>query len=641
MGNSKKSNNSIKYSLIIAVIFGVISVVLQKPAESWNYDVSSIALSILISLLSFIATYVLLLLFEYHKNNKIILDKLVNIEQKFEKAIEMVAVNSDGNVFENKLKLLREKEGGIKWIVAKFISKQLSVNFEHLGFNIDSRAYSEFSNELYKEADNCIYLTNSLNPYEWFKNLFTDSEFEEILIPCIKGINSWDEKYTPAHIKSWNNIHEIKPAVDRKRLIVLSNYEMENLFAYEPYFYKYNEINKVSDENTRYTTYDNLQKICPQLELNRYDYAIFDEHIALEWGLPNEKDKNQFIRLVDLKSDDKNARHITNFKDYLKKNWNTFIKAEDLKLKIKKKKSEIINLVKENKELHHKYCYHAFGGDSWKAINNDPDYSLGQREQEFLNKILNLFIKPEILKDNDYDIIHLGCGSGIEIDPIVKRITQSQKDIENYSLIDISSNMLERAKERVENLKSVDPIYDKINFKYLSADILVKEWKHKRTSKNPLIIILVCNGFLFSHDILLTKIASILDKNDFLIVTTEMQNLTKISQEDIKASYLIDSTIKLFNISLNLIGIDCIDQQYYKFNFDDDLFVGYFLFKKWADNNEDRKKMDLPDEIKIFQSYKPRSEQKIEERLHKFNLDIKDKDIDEEYNSIGLLIEKK
>ena len=123
MGNSKKSNNSIKYSLIIAVILGVISVVLQKPAESWNYDVSSIALSILISLLSFIATYVLLLLFEYHKNNKIILDKLVNIEQKFEKAIEMVAVNSDGNVFENKLKLLREKEGGIKWIVAKFISK--------------------------------------------------------------------------------------------------------------------------------------------------------------------------------------------------------------------------------------------------------------------------------------------------------------------------------------------------------------------------------------------------------------------------------------------------------------------------------------------------------------------------------------
>ena len=109
--------------MIIAVIFGVISVVLQKPAESWNYDVSSIALSILISLLSFIATYVLLLLFEYHKNNKIILDKLVNIEQKFEKAIEMVAVNSDGNVFENKLKLLREKEGGIKWIVAKFISK--------------------------------------------------------------------------------------------------------------------------------------------------------------------------------------------------------------------------------------------------------------------------------------------------------------------------------------------------------------------------------------------------------------------------------------------------------------------------------------------------------------------------------------
>jgi hypothetical protein len=336
MGSSKQSiNYFILYDLGIPVTSLAISILLTFNKDSVG---KSIAITLIITGLSTLLSQLAKELSNYYKdniksltentrNNENILVKITLIEEKVNKSIGIFAVNSDDNIFEKQLEILKTKEKGLKWIVARFIAKQLAFHFDKLSFEINSQDYSRFSKKLYAEVAESLYLTNSVTPYKWFNNLFT-SNFD---------INSIEDKDIPAHITTWRHLDKTK-----KRLIILSENEINDLYKYDIYFDKYNEINKATDDNTRYIAYEELQRRVPEIStfaINKFDYAIFDNEIALKWELPTKNDEKTCVHLIDLVLGDQQVKRLVN--DVFNEEWNNFMKVTELKDKIKKQKESI------------------------------------------------------------------------------------------------------------------------------------------------------------------------------------------------------------------------------------------------------------------------------------------------------------
>jgi len=671
-------------SIFITLVIGFIALLYQSGTTLCSLTSHDWGVAAIWSLVSCVLTEVIGLFHKYHKEYKELVDREIpKINSKLNQAIEIMTIDAEDKSFENKLRLLRNKEGGIKWIVAKFIAKQLALKFNELSFRINSHTYSNFSKQLYYEVDTSLFLTNSFNPYEWVKTLISDLDYEQIISTLVTQtkdtFDTWwksdiikknlEEKYTPEHTKAWKDI--AKHNIDRKRLIILHKSELENFFVYEPFYLFFKKVNGISDDNTRFTTYDYLKTEGINIEVNKYDYAIFDSEIVLEWEIHFDDDKNITLKkpkitLIDLNPLDSNdkAKSLKVFASYISENWNRFYTIEYIEERIKDSKQEYLKSIKEkDNTIFHSYCYHAYGGDCWKEINETSEYDLGRREQNFLRDFL---FKIQLENIRTCNVLHIGVGSGIEIEPIINGIRKDEREIQNYTFVDISPNILERTHEKLVWLKRHNKVNNNIHFHDICEDV-TKEWLYIRPDNNPLIVILVANGFLFSQEPLIRNISNFMKEGDYLLVTTEINNTT-ISDESLKIknlnklieSYKTDSVLKLFNISLNPLGINTIDKQYYEFkfqnkittgdNYKQDIFEGYFNLQLWRTNNNNftLDGFESIEQIKIFQSYKPRNEESIKSYLDNFDLEIeshnpiKDKDFNNpKYNEIGLVIQKK
>ncbi len=652
-------------SLGVSLLYSIISLLTEN--FKWSDIISDLPVTLFGTIAAFLATEGILIVVEYSDKYKDLLEtKVSKIESKISQAVEIMTIDSDDKTFENKLRLLRNKQGGIKWIISKFIARQLSVKFVELGFRINSPSYSDFSKQLYFEVDESLYLTNSFNPYEWVKALIDKHNFDEIVSELVtknmSTFNSWwekkikedacfCEKYTPEHIKAWKAI--AKTNVVRRRLVVLHESELQNFFVYEPFYLFFKKINDISDEDCRFTTYEQLKRNYSDIEVDKYDYAIFDKEIALEWEIPfNEEIDDSKIQskmtLIDLVPSESNSKSnsLKKFANIISNNWDKFDTINKIERRITDEKNRFIKSVIDNSSLEHSCCYHAYGGDCWENINKSSEYKLGNREQKFFETFLYEQLSFDE-KMRSCNILHIGVGSGIEIEKIINGIKHREWEIQNYTIVDISPNILERTRKTINRLKRNNKI-DNINFNEICTDVLKFGWHYERINKNPLVIVLAANGYLLSHESLLNNISSFMKKEDYLLVTTEVNNTTNSDISEITESYKAQSVLKLFNISLNLIGINTIESKYYDFSFNkdnEDVFEGHFLLGKWKEENKKQlKDFNMP-KIKIFKSYKPKSKDNIKKYFERSHLKIKNIDkIDfnkvAPYNEIGLIVEK-
>jgi hypothetical protein len=700
MGNSKLSNWIIKNnnftSFICAVFLALVFAIAQWSPETclWDRLQYNIFPALLVAIASFLATQGVIIVLNYGIRYRELLEtRIERIENKLNQALEIMTIDAEDNSFQNKLRLLREKEGGVKWIISKFIAKQLALKFSELSFRINGHTYSNFSKKLYYEVDGSLFLTNSFNPYEWTRGLISYPDYEKIVSTLVtqskETFDEWwrkeitdndlEEKYTPEHIKAWKDI--AKNNVNRKRLIVLHKSELENFFVYESFYFFFKKINDINDkdDSTRFTTYDYLKHIGISVEADKYDYAIFDKEIALEWQIYSDNyESDTFnktkITLIDLKPSDSNnkAQSLKDFEKIINDNWNRLDKIKQVEDKIIKSKQKYLDSMKNDSNATlHSYCYHAYGGDCWKNINATSEYDLGRREQHFLKDFLLDTIKQN-KNVRSCNVLHIGVGSGIEIESIINSLRQEEREIQHYTIVDISPNILERTQEKLVWLKKYNKI-NNINFKNICEDVTTPGWSYERPDNNPLIIILVANGFLFSQESLLKNISVFMKKEDYLLVTVEINNTVNSinNLNKMKESYRIDSALKLFNNSLNPLGIntfkksnieaDCRD--YYEFDFNKktpvenafykkDIFEGFFNLKAWKKNNKDWHPAEFKelDKIKIFQSYKPSSLASVKSYLDIIDggflvTNLKSEDDFNEFknsnlNQIGLVIQK-
>lgn len=644
-------------------------------------------------------------------NNNILMERFNNnalsIKNKLDNIKLIMTIHSDNNVFEDHLELARTKYGGVKWIISKFISKQLHQTFDTLSFKIKGTDYSEFSQNIYYEADKNILSTNSLDPYKWVNTLIEDQKINDIrdqltTTKSYKSISDQDKKslilsLTPKHIIAWNGIKE---NVIKKRLIV---FDPDNLFLGEPYFLLFNDLYGISKDNDRFITRSDFINLSAS-KLNRkykdiaqqYDYTFFDHSVALKWKVPVDdylKASND-LTLIDLNSD----KELNNMLDEIENKWfnhKIFKTLDDVLNQIEDSKTKYINcrLGKSADQPNlHSCCYHVDGGDRWKAVNDSDEFDskLGGREQKYLNEVFGPQIGRQFDQKGNYNIIHIGVGSGVEIESIINNVSTRTRKIYEYILVDISQNIIERTLEKINQLRGDSKIPASINFHPIIMDVTSHDpvYNSKWTStlrynKNnfPFIIILVANGYLLSQKSLLTNIYHFMGAGDYLLVTTEINDKQdSAAHEKIIATYFDKPVLELFSICLRPLDIATSERQYYDFKFPSlndgekgepycsykqDILEGYFDLKLWRDKQREKYPnftfesikdnsinsyfMTTEDRLKIFQSYKPSSIESINDYLATIGNQWKiENEIDvieafnkrSPYNQVGIVIKK-
>lgn len=623
------------YPLITAVASGLITLFLSLYISQNYYIVATFTLAT-----TFLGYYIPTLYERtieinkkhYQTSNEINI-RLTKIDNKLKnqltRILDQSALYTDENVLEKKLLYLNTIKGPAVWVVSKFISKQISKNLVDFKFKINASEYSEFSSQIYFEPNHSLYITNSINFYSWFKVLLDKYKFDSI-IENIYNPNSLDniDFSVPPHIDAWNKV-----SIKKKRLVVLTEKELSTFFIYKPFYNFFLEITEAKDENdktTRFILNTNFnEKVGNKYNVIDYDYAVFDEKVLLKWKNPLYNDDNTELEIDE--DFDVNSILLRLFDDDY---WLKLQTAKDITREIGKVRTKIKEKAISEKKIDHKYSYYAFGAELWQKINKEPEYFLGLNEQKYLVQ----FLKDKI--NTKYNIVHLGSGGGKEIKSVLYAIPNNM--ISSYSVIDISPDILDKAKETFsENAPKLN--LNKSNF--IIADLLDDDFpKTNIPSSNARLFLLVSNGYLLSNDKVLRNINEIMEDNDRLIITVE--NADNLNNENVINNYLTEPVLQLFNLSLKIFDIDCKDPKYFHFVNNNPHFIGYFKLKEWIADNPDysdssvKKLGDSCEEIEIFTSFKP-NEKELNDRLDEFGFEKISSDSNASIHQVGGLFKKK
>lgn len=217
------------------------------------------------------------------------------IENRLSKMVEHTAFFTENGKLEGIIQLLKNMPGKKKWIIAKFISRQLSDSFlANFQIDIDTHNYSAFAESLYQECEEAIFLTSPFTPEEWFMQLIPDEKVKRIQ----RGIRGASSEYeTPAHVRALS----ASPAVVKRRLVILSNdkwIQMEDATKVN-LLKEFLKVNKEVD--TRFIMQEDLQNKLDVDYTGTFDFAIFDRRLFLQWERPaNGKDKKPLCMYTDV-----------------------------------------------------------------------------------------------------------------------------------------------------------------------------------------------------------------------------------------------------------------------------------------------------------------------------------------------------
>lgn len=556
------------------------------------------------------------------------------IHDRLNSMAEHVAFHTEDGVIErNVINILRSKADGVMWIVARFISKQLSKSFSTLKFEIDGDDYSVFSEKLYRECSKSIYLTSPFTPAEWFRQLYPDKA--DIVFNMIdKGEHIEEYAPVPAHVQALVNAD----AELKKRLVIIPSQIMPSLIAQEKLLLEFLRIHPNID--TRFVEKEVLcEKYCfagnGDFDFAKYDYAVFDREILLKWERPIKSKQKCPLSLIDLLNiQDSHTNEICKQivdEIFEFKTGQHMTDTEMLNSITLRKEEKLRRPIIAKSDLPHKYAYYTTGAISWDKVANDTDYSLGRRELSTLSEFLRESFVQTSLKDNaHWNILHIGSGNGKEIPDIVS--SSGVQWIRNYALLDVSPELLQIAatfgRKNFPTLNILTNVFDVTdkNIRPIADDL-----KNDGASRN--LICIVANGAILSNSFVLKSIRHAMERDDILIITLETYD--EIRKEEIFDQYKLASVVNLLMQPLSLIGIEGDDvKNYFIYSYNDEqsLIEVSFTFKDWISQHQDKKDSftSFPDVFRIFASLRP-PKGKLQEILEREGFQCEIKDIDREH----------
>ena len=528
--------------------------------------------------------------------------RMDDIKRRLDKTIELSAFYTDGQELEtNAIGILRSKKGGVVWIAAKFISRQLTKSFSVLKFDINGNEYSEFSEDLYRECENFIYLTSPFTPAEWFRQLYS-SKAERIIKEIQDSTDPEEvEILLPSHIQA---LVDSKATV--KRIIIIPKGGLDSIMAQEKLLRKFLQMsgkidNRFIEKEELSAHYKFTEDIDYDFSMN--DYAIFEKELLFKWERPFGDEKKS-LKLIDLMSTApiQGREHYKDIVENIFEYKNAVFKTcQDMLKEIDERKIKLKQQVIKTKELPHKLAYFTTGASAWLAISSDPSYGLGKRE---LNILQQFILKAFSQERTPWNIFHIGPGNGKEIPDVVN--TLSPELIRNYVLLDISPELLNSAENigrtKCPGVKFITEICDIIESN-------VGEVKKKHSLKNEKnLFLLVANGAILSNPSVLSNIKKSMGKEDRLVITLSTNDDKNTIMEELR----IDSVFNLLVEPLKILDINNVqlEQLNYKYEENESMINVWFDFKKWQTENPDANKghENFPDLIKIFTTLRPKVE---------------------------------
>ncbi len=266
---------------------------------------------------------------------------------------------------------------------------------------------------------------------------------------------------------------------------------------------------------------------------------------------------------------------------------------------------ELIEAIERRNEIPHKFAYLNNGAETWDMITKASDYDLGKRELYTIRKFMQLVC--EKLKNESFNILHIGSGNGIEIPTIMEILGVQQ--IAHYALVDISPELLKMAEsygnKHFESLRFLSFIHDitKPNISRIAETL-----RQNGASRN--LILLIANGAILSNSSCLNYIRKSMTSEDRLLITLEVYIANR--EKQILEQYKLPSITTLFTRSLSLIGINDLtpDDLEFIYNKEKSMVEVYFLAKQWLELHAHENitfDVPLPEKIKIFSSFRPDS----------------------------------
>lgn len=233
-----------------------------------------IPLSFSLGIVSALMTHIIMYIEIDHKQEKKTL--LQEISKKLDRTIEHAAFFTDDQIMEKAIALLRSTRGGKTWIIAKFISRQLTNSFSMFKIVIDGDDYSEFAEHLYPECEDSIFLTCPFTPQEWFEQLILSND----RLLAIAGGGQLEEKEIPPHVRALL----VSSARTKRRLVILSQEKLAECAGKKQYLGEFLRVNKGVE--TRFVDKENLvNRGCPYDE--NCDYTALDGELLLVWERPS------------------------------------------------------------------------------------------------------------------------------------------------------------------------------------------------------------------------------------------------------------------------------------------------------------------------------------------------------------------
>lgn len=230
------------------------------------------------------------------------------LEEKLGNLIEHAAFYTENKMLEGAITSLRTTQGKKMWIIAKFISKQLSSSLSCGTIAMNSNDYSAFAENLYPECEDFIFLTCPFTPKEWFYELYPPERVEKI-----KEGSSIKSNEIPRHV----NALSASPA-KVKRLVILNCHQFKELYDTEQitFLEEFLQVNKGVD-----TMFVDKEKLIDEISFDydeRRDYAIFDKELLLIWErgekeLKAGEERTLFLEPKLYTNDSKNLLDIFDF----------------------------------------------------------------------------------------------------------------------------------------------------------------------------------------------------------------------------------------------------------------------------------------------------------------------------------------
>lgn len=548
--------------------------------------------------------------FWYRKRYYGLSTELRSLTARMERLAEHTTLYSDNHELQkNALDLLREKTNGPMWIVARFISRQLATSFKELRFHIDGDAYSTFSQHLYQECSNSIYLTSPFSPLEWVKQLYGNRAadmIDRLFRGDANAVEALSSEHLPPHVRSLLSA----PAPDKKRLVVIERSRWPSLLAQERLLALY--VTGNAGIETRFTTKEDLLESYPSvrdLDLTKVDCAIFDRQILLQWEMPTRPGMETPLRLVDLSNIAADGastalpKIVEQIFEFRPRQHKTAAEVQD---EITKTKRKLCDEVRAKNSLPHKLAYYGAGASRWNQIVADPAYDLGKQEVVALSRFLAETIGQH---DQPWNVIHIGPGNGIEVQRVIAGLGINR--VKTYGLVDISPDLLDIAAARAESR------FDDVRFIKRTIDVtddrdreLADLAKAMSDNGSPNLFLLIGNGAILSNADVYSTLRDCMAPRDRLLITLETYKEER--EAAILEHYSVDSVVTFLTYPLFVLGVepDTVrrDDLTYSYNKENAVVEVHFECEKWQKRLGRRVSFakQLPARFRIFATFRPK-----------------------------------